>query len=152
MRPTAPDGFVVRPYLPGDRAEMVRMFAALFPDSDAESEVTALAAKLGDSYGLFVLARPGGGLGGFVEVGTRPYAEGCDSSPVAYLEAWYIDPDLRRRRLGARLVAAVEDWALRRGHRELASDAVLDNEISHAAHRALGFDETERIVCYRKPL
>jgi aminoglycoside 6'-N-acetyltransferase I len=34
----------------------------------------------------------------------------------------------------------------------LASDALLDNGASHAMHRALGFEETERVVFFRKPL
>ena len=38
------------------------------------------------------------------------------------------------------------------GWRELASDALLDNEISHSVHRALGFEETERVVFFRKRL
>jgi hypothetical protein len=34
----------------------------------------------------------------------------------------------------------------------MASDAELDNQISHAAHRRLGYAEIERIVCFRKLL
>jgi aminoglycoside 6'-N-acetyltransferase I len=36
--------------------------------------------------------------------------------------------------------------------RELASDALLDNNGSHAMHEALGFTETERVVYFRKAL
>lgn len=43
-------------------------------------------------------------------------------------------------------------WARACGCRELASDALLENQASHAAHRALGFVETERVVFFRKPL
>jgi aminoglycoside 6'-N-acetyltransferase I len=46
----------------------------------------------------------------------------------------------------------VEAWARERGFRELASDALLENTVSHAAHAALGFEEVERAVKYRKPL
>ena len=34
----------------------------------------------------------------------------------------------------------------------MASDAELHNAVSLEAHRALGFDEVERQVCFRKPL
>ena len=39
-----------------------------------------------------------------------------------------------------------------RGFREIGSDALLDNEASHAAHRDWGFSETERVVYFRKAL
>ena len=49
-------------------------------------------------------------------------------------------------------IAAIGDWAKARGCRELASDALLDNESSQRAHRALGFKETERVVYFTKKL
>lgn len=45
-----------------------------------------------------------------------------------------------------------ELWARERGFSHLASDAVLDNSLSHAAHEALGFEAVERIVVFRKLL
>jgi aminoglycoside 6'-N-acetyltransferase I len=54
--------------------------------------------------------------------------------------------------VGRALVAAVERWARQRGLREFASDALLDNHTSHVAHARLGFEEVERIVCFRKSL
>jgi len=50
------------------------------------------------------------------------------------------------------LYAAIADWAKARGCRELASDALVDNEVSQRAHRALGFRETERVVYFTKAL
>jgi aminoglycoside 6'-N-acetyltransferase I len=102
---------------------------------------------------VFVAEREGGrGLAGFAEVATRPYADGCETSPVAYLEGWYVDPDARRHGVGRALVRAAEGWARERGLREFASDALLENVISQRAHEALGFVEVERAVRYRKPL
>ncbi len=49
-------------------------------------------------------------------------------------------------------MAAVAAWAKERGLTELASDALLDNSVSHAAHKAIGFEETERVVYFRKRL
>jgi aminoglycoside 6'-N-acetyltransferase I len=102
---------------------------------------------------VLVVVRPEGtGLAGFAEVGERAYADGCDTSPVAYLEGWYVDPDMRRRGLGAALVRAAEEWARERGYRELASDVLLENTTSQQAHMALGFTEVERAVKYCKTL
>jgi aminoglycoside 6'-N-acetyltransferase I len=71
---------------------------------------------------------------------------------VAFLEGWYVDEDMRGKGIGTALVRAGEAWARRRGYRELASDALLDNETAHRAHEALGFAEIERVVRYRKEL
>jgi aminoglycoside 6'-N-acetyltransferase I len=96
-----------------------------------------------------VAEREGGGLAGFAEVGRRDYADGCDTSPVAYLEGWYVDADLRGHGLGAALIDAAVEWARRMGYRELASDALLEETDSQRAHEAVGFIEVERAVKYR---
>ena len=101
---------------------------------------------------VLVAERDDGTLAGFVEIGSRNYAEGCETSPVAYLEGWYVDPDARRAGLGARLVRAAETWAVAHGFSEMASDTELGNETSRKAHVALGFDEVERQICFLKPL
>lgn len=89
---------------------------------------------------------------GFLEARLRSHAEGCSDSPVPYVEGWWVDPDWRGRGVGAALMAALEAWARQRGFREIASDAESDNVGSQRAHRALGFEETDRIVCFRKTL
>jgi len=101
---------------------------------------------------VFVVDRGDGTLAGFLEVGTRPYADGCDTSPVAYLEAWYVDPDVRRQGHGQALLDAAERWARECGYREMASDTQLDNAVSQAAHRQAGYQEVDRVVQFRKGL
>ena len=130
------------------------MRLALWPQHDAADHRRWMASWLTASDHLvLVVPREGSaGLSAFAEVGTRAYADGCESSPVAYLEGWYVDADMRRRGVGAALVAAAEAWARARGLTEFASDALLENDTSHRAHHALGFAEVERQVCYRKAL
>jgi aminoglycoside 6'-N-acetyltransferase I len=82
----------------------------------------------------------------------RDYVNGCSTSPVAFLEGIHVRPAWRRRGLARHLCAAVEAWGREHGCREFASDALLDNEVSHRMHRALGFEERERVVCYCKRL
>lgn len=101
---------------------------------------------------VFVAERAAGCLGGFLEAGTRPYADGCDTSPVGYVEGWYVDPDLRRHGVGGLLVRAAEEWARSIGCREMASDTTLDNDTSIAAHEALGYREVERLIHFAKCL
>jgi aminoglycoside 6'-N-acetyltransferase I len=139
----------IRPYRSSDRAEWQRMRQALWPDQTSADMDEWLARP---DAAVLVAERPGGGLGGFAEVGERSIAQGCSTSPVAYLEGWYVDPDLRGQQVGAGLLQAIEAWARRAGYRELASDTTLGNEASQRAHQALGFIEVERAVQYRKPL
>ena len=54
-------------------------------------------------------------------------------------------------RLPTRVVAA-ETWAVTNGYTEIASDTELENGISLQAHLALGFEEVERQICFRKRL
>ena len=136
-----------------DRPEWLRMRCALWPGhttAEHEAEMSTWLSR--DDTAVFVCPRDSNGLCGFSEVSVRMYADGCETSPVAFLEGWYVDPDCRGIGRGRALVEAVEAWGRRRGLRELASDALLENEASHRAHEHLGFIEVERAVRYRKPL
>ena len=63
-----------------------------------------------------------------------------------------LDPDVRRTGLGRSLLCAAEDWARSMGYTEMASDALIDNDVSHAAHKRSGYEEVDRVVTYRKSL
>ena len=89
---------------------------------------------------------------GFAELSIRSYAEDCQTDRVAYLEGWYVDPEARQRGVGRALVDAAEAWARAQGCTEFGSDALLDNDVSAAAHLALGFEETVQLRCFRKSL
>lgn len=150
----------VRPVQQSDEAEWLRMRAALWPDSDPRE----LAQEVGwfltapdptlqpTLQAALVAVRETGGLCGFVELGIRPYAEGCETNHVGYLEGWYVDPDQRRQGVGRQLVAAAEEWARGQGCAEMASDAELHNTLSQQAHQRLGYVEVERSVHFRKAL
>jgi GNAT superfamily N-acetyltransferase len=135
-----------------DWSEWLRMSRALFPAlSDADKlEMQATLARA--DVAVFVLERDEGSLGGFVEVGTRSISDGCDTSPVGYIEAWYVDPDLRRSGHGKSLLDAAESWSASRGYREMGSDALLENHVSHSAHKAAGYEEVDKVVVYRKTI
>lgn len=45
---------------------------------------------------------------GFVEVSLRDVAEGAWTSPVGYLEAWYVEPEFRKQGIGRKLFTAAE--------------------------------------------
>jgi aminoglycoside 6'-N-acetyltransferase I len=54
--------------------------------------------------------------------------------------------------IGTALVHAAEAWARAAGHPEIASDTELENANGIAAHRALGYEEVERTVYFRRSL
>ena len=129
------------------------MSIALFPDEDpAGLERSMHEYDSREDTELFLAERPDGSIAGFVEAGTRPYADGCDTSPVGFIEAWFVDPDVRQAGYGRALLAAAEDWGRSRGYSEMGSDALLDNLRSHQAHERCGYEEVGRVVQFRKVL
>jgi aminoglycoside 6'-N-acetyltransferase I len=144
---------MIRSYRDGDHAEWLRMRRALWDDCPDDQQVREMAEILqGESETVFVADRPVGGLCGFVEAAIRPWAIGCDSRPVGYVEGWYVDEDVRRQGVGRALVEAAEAWARSKGCRQMASDAELWNDVSHQAHGAIGYEETGRLVLFKKDL
>jgi aminoglycoside 6'-N-acetyltransferase I len=145
----------LRPLELKDRRAWAEMRAALWPDADPSElahETVKHFAGVKAADEIFVAEDVSGRLLGFLELSLRVYAEGCTSSPVPYVEGWYVIAESRHTGVGRRLVEAAENWSRLRGFTEMGSDAGLKNDMSRAAHEALGFEEVERIVCYRKPL
>ena len=146
----------VRSVTPTDAGVWARMRHALWPDQDAASLAAEaaeyFAGRLPMPLAVLVAEDEAGRIVGFAELSIRNYAEDCQTDRVAYLEGWYVEPDVRRRGVGRALVAGAEAWGRAQGCVEFGSDAVIDNEVSAAAHRALGFTETVQIRCFRKVL
>jgi len=129
------------------------MSKALFPTDNDEDHTIEMAAFLErPDAAVFIAVRPDGSTCGYVEAGARSIADGCSTSPVGYVEAWYVDPDVRREGYGRALLEAAEAWAVEQGYREMASDALLENEVSHQAHKRSGYVEVDRVITYRKSL
>ena len=146
----------VRPARSRDVAALVRMRRALWPDGSAAEHRSELVrffrGRSRQPLGILVAETGRGRLLGFAEVSIRPYAEDCRTDRVGFLEGWWVDPRERRRGVGRRLVEAAEGWARRRRCLEFASDALPENRVSLAAHRALGFSDAGTVVCFRKDL
>ncbi|WP_026868862.1 aminoglycoside 6'-N-acetyltransferase AAC(6')-E141 [Inquilinus limosus] len=133
-----------------------RLRAALWPDQSAEEhrdELIRTIREEDERASAFVVRLGSGEIVGFAEAALRAdYVNGCETSPVLFLEGIYVRPDHRRRGMARRLCDAVAAWGRSMGCIEFASDALLDNEASHRLHAALGFEETERVVFFRKAL
>jgi len=143
----------IRRATPDDMPEWLRMRLLLWPDVEAPELLVEMERILADPLSpVFVLQRPGGGLGGFLEASTRKYADGCVTAPVGYIEGWFVDEDLRGQGWGHQLVRTAEDWARSQGLKEMASDTWLDNDVSIRAHLAMGYEEVERLIHFAKTL
>jgi aminoglycoside 6'-N-acetyltransferase I len=143
----------IRKFEESDFLDWLRMSAALFPEHTTEELAPWMRTfRTREDGEVFIALRDDGSACGFVEVGSRDYADGCDTSPVGFIEAWFVDSDMRRAGVGRALLTAAEDWARDRGYSEMASDALLDNSISHSAHEGSGYIEVERAVRYRKSI
>ena len=143
----------IREIVESDQGEWVRMRDALWPGSlsDHDTEARQYFEKRFRTPVIFV-AEVDGRLVGFLELDDRKYAAGCQSSPVPFIEGWYVEPALQGRGIGRALIEAAEAHARAAGHHEMASDADLENADGIAAHRALGYEEVERVVCFRRSL
>jgi len=145
---------IMRLLWPGDEPEWLRMRIALWPRHSAEDLRSGIQSILANPQreAVFIAETPDGGLCGFVEVSLKESAPGCSTSPVGYLEGWYVDPDRRQQGVGRQLVEAAENWAREHGCQEMASDTWSDNAVSRGAHASLGFEEAEVLAHFRKRL
>lgn len=105
-----------------------------------------------DTKECFLGVTESGDVRGLVEVSLRTVVDGCLTSPVGYIEGIYVDPESRGCGMSRRLLERAEAWCRRRGCTEIGTDAELDNEAAQRFHEHMGFEETYRIVEYRKPL
>ena len=136
-----------------DKDAWVHMRHELWPEAPLDYLYLDVDHLLADpDAAIFVASDSQGRLVGFVEAGLRDYAEACDTSPVGYLEAWYVDPHVRGQKLGRDLIHAAEAWAREKGCSEMASDTWLDNETGIQAHYKLGYWEVDRLVHFVKRL
>ena len=80
------------------------------------------------------------------------YVEGCETSPVGYLEGVSVNEAYRNQGVAKQLVEECEQWAREKGCSEFASDCELSNTTSLNFHLHIGFQEQNRIICFKKVL
>jgi aminoglycoside 6'-N-acetyltransferase I len=142
-----------------DRNELAKMWASLWPDTLLEVHLKELDDTLSKGMNgtlpmvILVSHDEDGALIGFLEVGMRSHADGCNPArPVGFVEGWFVQEAFRNRGIGRELMRSAEDWARAQGCLEMASDTWIDNEGSQRAHEALGFEVVDRCVTFRKRL
>ena len=144
---------------PKDWRELAVLRTLLWPESPFDEHLAELEAgpsawgQPGFPAAWLIAEDESGAMTGFLEAGLRSHADGCDTRrPVGYVEGWFVRQEHRGKGIGRALMRAAEDWARARGCLEMASDAILDNTLSHSAHLALGFEIVDRCILFRKTL
>lgn len=140
-----------------DFEDWLSMRSQLWPHHDLAWHRADLEGSLRDPKSIqgFVAYAPGGKTStpvGFAEITIRPFANGCQSRPVCFLEGVFVLPQTRRKGVGRKLIHSVETWAKSQGFHEIGSDALMNNTESLQAHQRWGFSEMERVVYFRKEL
>ena len=138
-----------------DKETWSRFRGELWPESsdDHASEIESYFE--GDSIDIdtvFIAENTDPTTVGFLELNIRNYAEGSRISPIPYIEAWYVAKQHRGKGIGRALIRAAEQWSIENGYTEIASDTTPENTNSINAHKHLGFQEVERVVCFLKQL
>ncbi len=143
----------IRPATPADTVAWLELRRALFGTED-DNHAAEIAAYFDgtarEPLAVLMAFDDTAAAIGLAELSIRAYAEGCRTDRVAYLEGWYVAPHVRRQGVGKALVTAAEQWGRAQGCTEFASDAMVDNDTSAAAHRAAGFTDVGLIRCFRK--
>ena len=142
-----------------DCSQLALLRQALWPQASVTEHQSELEAILAGEwsaiypYVILVAETAAANLVGFAEVTLRSRADSCNpSQPVGYLEGWFVSDGYRRQGIGGELLYAAENWARAQGCAEMASDTWIDNDLSHRAHEAHGFQVVDRCVNYRKKL
>lgn len=145
---------IVRPVEKADWQEWLRMRRLLWPSASLAEHEDQMSSYFmcGEGFLSWVAEKSGKHLIGFLEASIRDVAENCDTRNVGYIEGWYVEPEFRRTGVGRLLVSHAMQWARARGCKEMGSDCELDNEISLKAHLSLGFEETSRLIHFKKRL
>jgi len=143
---------LIREIHKSDRDMWLEMYRQLFPDNSDE----ALIAEMGRIYKSgkrsAYVALIDDVSAGFAEYALRDYANGCHSQPVPFLEGIWIDADYRGQGIAKALVSYLEQKARMAGFKEFGSDVELSNYPSQLMHERLGFEQTEKVIFYRKVL
>ncbi|MGE5777200.1 MAG: GNAT family N-acetyltransferase, partial [Chloroflexota bacterium] len=99
--------FTIRRAAHEDKSDWLRMRQSLWPDAPVEYLSYDLEDHLADpDYAVFLAFDAEGRGVAFIETGLRDYGEACETSPVGYIEAWYVDERMRGQKLGRELIHA----------------------------------------------
>ena len=144
---------IIRKASPADARIVAELAAELWPEHTVEEFEQEMESLLADPECAVFLASAEDRPVALAQCQLRhDYVEGTESSPVGYLEGIFVSDAFRHQGIAGRLLYSCEEWARTMGCREFASDCELTNTASQSFHESIGFQEENRIVCYKKML
>ncbi|SHJ81114.1 aminoglycoside 6'-N-acetyltransferase I [Anaerocolumna jejuensis DSM 15929] len=137
----------------GDSRFVAELAMLLWPDNEINDLEKEMTEYIVSDKGVVFISFIKNVQIGFAQCSLRyDYVEGTESSPVGYLEGVFVKAEYRKRGIGKKLIHQCEEWAENKGCREFASDCELNNTDSLKLHLQLGFEEANRIICFKKKL
>ncbi len=143
---------VIREIRKSDRDVWLGMYKMLWPEHSDEALLHEIDRIFKSGKRSAYMAEANGDAIGFAEYALRDYANGCHSQPVPFLEGIWIHDEYRSQGIARALVEFLEAKARRAGFKEFGSDVELSNYPSQLMHERLGFEQTEKVIFYRKVL
>ncbi len=144
---------MIRKATNGDSGVLAEMAVQMWDSHTVAELETEFSETLNDEQSVFFIKYVNEIPVGFAQCGLRTdYVEGTESSPVGYLEGIFVKDEYRKNGYAKELLSACEMWAKEIGSSEFASDCELDNIASFKFHMAMGFNEANRIICFKKKL
>lgn len=137
-----------------DDAKLMILARKLWPYVPARDLKTVFGnAHKRPAKATLIGARTDTALIGFIYATVRvDYVEGSDTSPVAYLEGIYVEPQHRKQGIAQEMLAELESWSRKKGLTELGSDAYATNKLSRRVHVRLGFKPQPLIAPFLKKI
>jgi aminoglycoside 6'-N-acetyltransferase I len=144
---------IYRPYNDRDFKDWLAMGLELWPDYTKKELELELLSILKNKQQTTFIAQDDKEYSGFINVSLRfEYVEGASSSPVGYIEGIYIKSKYRKQGIASELLKIAEEWALKKGATEIASDTWLKNKSSQIFHKKIGFKVADTIVHFVKKI
>lgn len=148
----APLDITIRELRASDQEVWLGMYRRLWPKFSDAALLTEIHRIQKSGKRSAYIAEHQGTPAGFAEYALRDYANGCNSQPVPFLEGVWVAEEFRSRGIARALILYLEQIARNSGFVEFGSDVELHNYSSQLMHESLGFEQTEKVIYYRKSL
>lgn len=133
--------------------EVARLALVLWPYHSMHAIALEISEMIQRKEGAYFLAYNESEAIGFAQINLiHSSVDEENGVPVGYLKGIFVVEAYRQQGIAKELLTACEHWAIEQGCEELTSDCELSNDQILNFHRSVGFEESNRIVCFRKSL